>query len=62
MQRANEIFWKTAPARLRVAATPDILDRIYHFSMQAKDNRIIMSKVTGQTTKAGVNTSLLAIK
>ncbi|KAL8734571.1 MAG: hypothetical protein Q9166_001471 [cf. Caloplaca sp. 2 TL-2023] len=54
-------FNQHAPARLRLARQPTIINRIVHFAMQADDNQIVLPSATGVLTNPTVAVSLLCI-
>ncbi|KAL9008176.1 MAG: hypothetical protein Q9173_006669 [Seirophora scorigena] len=61
MAREDKFFWENAPAHLRLARTPSILDRIFHYAMQGTGGKILMPRITGDRCTAGIATGLLAI-
>lgn len=62
MEEAEEIFWRRAPPRLRLAATPSIVARIFHFAMQARGNEVVMPGNTRNVVAAGLRMQVMAIK
>ncbi|KAL8895556.1 MAG: hypothetical protein Q9207_008124 [Kuettlingeria erythrocarpa] len=61
MEEAEEIFWRRAPPRLRLAATPSIVARIFHFAMQARGNEVVMPGNTRNVVAAGLRLQVMAI-
>ncbi|KAL8978931.1 MAG: hypothetical protein Q9177_006269 [Variospora cf. flavescens] len=61
MAREDRFFWEHAPAHLRLARTPSILNRIFRYAMQTTCGNILMPRITGDRCNTGIATGLLAI-
>ncbi|KAL8947637.1 MAG: hypothetical protein Q9222_006109 [Ikaeria aurantiellina] len=61
MAAAVESFDLNAPASLRLAQKKQIVDRIFFFAMQAKDNTITMPRTRHISTNADVAVGLLCV-
>ncbi|KAL8989464.1 MAG: hypothetical protein Q9169_008358 [Polycauliona sp. 2 TL-2023] len=59
---AHQVFAEHAPAHLRLAHEPGIINRIVHFAMQADMNEIVLPCRTGVKPPQTIATSLMCIK